>query len=374
MKAILPVGFQNFHQNRFFNLQLNRWYSLGFARLEDLQKVAPKIRNMNDYTAGFTRLAETAEAEHRIENAAFYYRAAEFLTNPSHPDKIHLYDKFIELFYEAFKEDDIERHQIAYENGFLPAMRLSPSCKTSKGTIVIHGGFDSFIEEYYCFWEFFTDAGYEVIAFEGPGQGGALRKYGLPFIHEWERPTGAVLDYFSLVNVTLLGISMGGYWCLRAAAFEKRIKRVIVFPPLYDWIESTNSVNRAVVNLMMKWEWLMRYSIQLKIKSPLMEHVVNQTLFVTGKKDILDVVRWEFAMNKKNLHSELVDQDVLLLAGEKDFFQPVKLYYKQRQALTNARSVTGQVFTEADQAENHCGIGNLRVPLEVMLKWQQEKG
>ena len=79
-------------------------------------------------------------------------------------------------------------------------------------------------------------------------------------------------------------------------------------------------------------------------------------------------------MNKENLHSWLVEQDVLLLAGEKDLFQPVKLYYKQMQSLTNARSVTGRVFTEADQAENHCGIGNIRLPLEVMLKWLQEKG
>ena len=164
-------------------------------------------------------------------------------------------------------------------------MSLSPSGGTSRGTIVIHGGFDSLIEEFYCFWEFFADAGYKVIAFEGPGQGGALRKYGLPFTHEWERPAGAILDYFNLSDVTLLGISMGGYWCLRAAAFEKRIKRVIAFPPLYDWMESTNSFNRVLVDMMMKWKWLMRNSIRLKMRSPLIEHAMNQTLFITGNKD-----------------------------------------------------------------------------------------
>lgn len=374
MKAKLPVGFQNFHSNRFFNLQLNRWYSFGFARLEDLQKAASEISNVNDYIAAFLSLARAAEAANRLENAAFYYRAAEFLTAPSHPDKIKLYDKFIGLFYEAFREDHIERHQIAYDNGFLPAMRLAPSGKANRGTIVIHGGFDSLIEEFYCFWEFFADAGYEVIAFEGPGQGGALRKHGLLFTHEWEKPVGAVLDFFHLSDVTLLGISMGGYWCLRAAAFEKRIRRVIAFPPLYDWMESTHRFNRVLVNIMMRWEWLMRRSVLLKMKTPLMEHVINHTLFITGKKDPLEVVRWQLAMNKKNLHSELVDQDVLLLAGEKDFFQPVILYYKQKQALINARSVTGRVFTEIDKAENHCGIGNVGLPLEVMLKWLQEKG
>ena len=118
MRAELPVGFQNFHPNRFFNLQLNRWYSLGFTRLEDLQRVAAEIKSVDDYTAAFVRLAEAAEAENRLQNAAYYFRAAEFLTKPSHPEKIRLYDKFIDLFYTAFKEDCIERHKIAFEGGF----------------------------------------------------------------------------------------------------------------------------------------------------------------------------------------------------------------------------------------------------------------
>jgi pimeloyl-ACP methyl ester carboxylesterase len=373
MKAELPLGLQEFHRARFINFQINRWYSLGFTRLQDLQKVAAGIKTFDDYTQGFASLAEKAEVDGRIVNAAFYYRAAEFLTRPSNPDKSRLYDKFIEFFYRAFKDDNIERNKVPYENGFLPAMRLSSSNKPAKGTIVIHGGFDSLIEEFYCFWEYFAEAGYDVIAFDGPGQGGALRKYGLTFEHDWEKPIKAVLDYFNLSDITILGISMGGYWCLRAAAFEKRISRVIAFPPLYDWMESTNGFNRVLVNLIAKWDWLMKRSILLKMKSPLMEHVVNQTLFIIGKQDLVEVVRWEMAMNKEHIHSELVDQDVLLLAGERDLFQPIILYYKQLKALKNSKSVTGRIFTRADKAENHCGIGNIRLPLEVMVEWLEQK-
>jgi alpha-beta hydrolase superfamily lysophospholipase len=373
MKAKLPVGLQDFHKDKFINFQINRWYSLGFTRLQDLQKIATGIKTFDDYTRGFTSLAEEAEAQGRMENAAFYYRAAEFLTRPSSPDKLRLYFKFIELFYCAFKNESIERNKVPYENGFLPAMRLYSSNKPAKGTVIIQGGFDSLIEEFYCFWEYFAEAGYEVIAFDGPGQGGALRKYGLTFEHDWEKPAKAVLDYFNLSDVTLLGISMGGYWCLRAAAFEKRIRRVIAFPPLYDWMESTNGFNKWLVNLMMKWDWLMNRSIRLKMKSPLMKHVVDQTLFITGKKDLVDIVRWEMAMNKEHIHSELVDQDVLLLAGERDRFQPVILYHKQMKALTKAKSVTGRIFTRADRSENHCGIGNIRLPLEVMVEWLEQK-
>jgi pimeloyl-ACP methyl ester carboxylesterase len=369
MKTALPVGFHRFHKDKFFNFQMNRWYSLGYTRLEDLKKAAAEIRTVEDYPKVFLRLAEISITENRLKNAAFYYRAAEFLVNPFHPEKIPIYDKFIDLFYEAFKENNIERHKIPFENSFLSSLRLKYSGNTCKGTVVIHGGFDSLIEEWYCLYEFFAYNGYEVVAFEGPGQGGSLRKYGLTFNHDWEKPVKSVLDYFNLSDVTLIGISMGGYWCLRAAAFEKRIKRVISFPPLYDWMESTNSVNKILVKLMMKWEWLMNKSIRLKMKTPLMEHVINQTLFITGKKNPIDVVHWELAMNKHHIHSELVDQDVLLLAGEEDSFQPVELFFKQMKALTNARSVTGKIFTPEEQAEHHCAIGNFGWALQVMLQW-----
>ena len=47
-------------------------------------------------------------AEGRFKNAAFYYRAAEFVTKPSDPDKFLLYDQFIDTFYQTFKDDDNE--------------------------------------------------------------------------------------------------------------------------------------------------------------------------------------------------------------------------------------------------------------------------
>jgi len=41
-------------------------------------------------------------------NAAFYYRAPEFYTFEDDPDKERLYDRFIELFDKAFKDEGIE--------------------------------------------------------------------------------------------------------------------------------------------------------------------------------------------------------------------------------------------------------------------------
>ena len=100
--------------------------------------------------------------------------------------------------------------------------------KPGLGTIVLHGGFDSFVEEFYSIMRYFADAGYNVVGFDGTGQGATRRRHGLPFDYRWERPMGAILDHFRADNVTLIGLSLGGWLGLRASTFEKRIRRKIV--------------------------------------------------------------------------------------------------------------------------------------------------
>ena len=365
----LPVGYVQFHRDAFINYQLNRWHALGYARKADIVTVALNAKTIQGYVRDFIHLAESAIAEHRLKNAAFYYRAAEFFVEPTHKDKLPLYDTFSELFYRAFADEAIQRHLVPYCGRYIPAIRLTSKCDQTKGTLAAFGGFDSFIEEFFCIWSYFAAAGYDVIAFEGPGQGVALRKYGLAFDHDWEKPTRAILDYFDISEVTLIGISMGGYWCIRAAAFEKRIRRVISFPPVYDWMEMAGSFNRRIVAQLMKRRKLMNVLIRLKMANHKIKHVINQACFITQKENPIDAVEWLLAMNQEHLHSQQVDQDVLLLGGEQDSFQPPKLLCKQQEALTNARSITTRIFTKKEHAGQHCQMGNLRLALDIMLEW-----
>ncbi len=365
----MPIGYLKFHKDAFINYQLNRWHLLGYTEKGDIEKVGLSAKRTEDYVKGFTQLAEEAIAQKRLKNAAFYFRAAEFWVAPKDARKLPLYEKFSELFYRAFKDDHIERHKLAYAGGYIPAMRLEPKKTEKQGTILAFGGFDSLIEEFYCMWAYFAEAGYEVIVFEGPGQGGALRKYGLAFDHDWEKPIGAILDHFNVSDATLIGVSMGGYWSIRAAAFEKRIKRVISFPPVYDWMEMAGSFNRVLVDQLMKRPALMNFLMRLKMSNRKLKHTIDQALFITKKEEPIDAVKWMLAMNKEHLNSALVDQDVLLVGGENDAFQPPKLLYKQQQALVDARSITTQIFTKKEQAGQHCQIGNIGLALEVMLNW-----
>lgn len=58
---------------------------------------------------------------------------------------------------------------------------------------------------------------YNFILFEGPGKGLAQRS-GLHLTPKWEDPVGYLIDYYNLESVDLLGMSLGGYLSLRAAA------------------------------------------------------------------------------------------------------------------------------------------------------------
>lgn len=369
-----PVGIHSFSENKIINFELNRWYTFGLARLEDLTEAVKSIRTIEDNKAAFWEQAKKAEEEGRLANATVYYRAAEFYVPREDPDKALLYNKFCECFYKAFEKEDIQRLKVPFQDACLHALRLGPKVKEPKGTLVIHGGFDSLIEEFYYILTYFSDLGYEVIAFEGPGQGLTLRHYGLPLENDWEKPTAAILDYFNLKNVTLIGISLGGYWCLRAAAFEPRIQRVIAYGLVYDFMALPNKLLRRITAWFLKNPRRMEKSIRLKMQLDQNHRwITNQWAFITQAKSIGEVPRHMLAMNQEHMHPEKVAQDVLLLTGEDDEFFPVKLLAKQKANLKNARSVTTRVFTKAESAASHCQIGNVGLALKTMSDWLADK-
>lgn len=369
--VVFPVGYEMFHRKQLFNFQMNRPYSFGYARLEDLKEAGPKIRSFIDWKTEMVSLAKKAIEEGRLVNAAFYYRAAEFYVKSTDPEKELLYDTFIGLFYEAFRHDNIERFTVPYDHAFLLAIRIAPSGR-KKGTIVLHGGFDSFIEEFYSMMKSFSNHGYEVIGFEGPGQGASLRKYGIPITIEWEKPTKAILDYFQLDNVTQIGISMGGWFCLRAAAFEPRIKRVIANGHAIDYMKSMPPVFRKIhIWCMDHWPAFMNRMAEMKFgnRENTAAWMADHLKYITRKSKPLEALDLYLQLNDRNIHSECVKQDVLIMSGRNDHFIPFKMHEMQLSALINANSVTGRVFTREEHAENHCQIGNIGLSLRSMMDW-----
>ena len=66
------------------------------------------------------------------------------------------------------------------------------------------------------------ERGYNCLTFEGPGQGGVIRKQNIPFRYDWEKVVTPVIDYaltrdrdIDPNKIALMGTSMGGYLAAR---------------------------------------------------------------------------------------------------------------------------------------------------------------
>ncbi|MEJ2249221.1 MAG: alpha/beta hydrolase [Candidatus Lokiarchaeota archaeon] len=367
-----PVGYLNLHEQENINFQLNRLILNG-ADPEEVKKLAPKISDFNDWKRELVSLAEKALNKDQKLKAAWYFRAAEFFVDPKEPEKERLYDKFIDLYYSVKPEVEKKKVEVPYEEINIPCIHLKNDDR--KGTVLIHGGYDSVLEELYMMGTYIRDSGYEVVLFEGPGQGGVLEKKNFPMTPEWEKPTKAVLDYFGFTDVTLIGLSLGGYLALRATAFEPRISKVVAFDVIYDFFQvllyaSGEKVSQMVQSFLDngKIELLNKTMLRVMQHNLLVNWGVNHGMHVFGVDTPYEYLE-QARLYSTAKFSDKIHCDVLLLAGTKDHFIPLEMFYKQIESLKNVRSLTARMFTEQEHGANHCQYGNLKLALDFIINW-----
>lgn len=375
MKFDFPVGFQPFHENNLFNFQLNRWYSIGIFPYDEVKKAAKRIQDFQDAKIVFKELAEKSIKNEKWLQGATYLRAAEFFSLGGDPEKSELYDACMKAYTKAYANEPIIYDEVAYEQGYLPIMRVM-SEKESKGWILLHGGYDSFIQELYPFCKILVDAGYDVIMFEGPGQGGALNRYGMTLTHEWEKPVSKVLDHFGINDVTLLGVSLGGYLAARAAAFEKRIGRVILYDIVYDFYQAfLSKMPKETQEMTERFLPFEDNPFWEKYEQQSSKNLFSKWLFLHGYHvlGVNSIPQYFKTLKKYNTReiSQYITQDVLLLAGEEDIYTP--FFTEQKNALVNAKSVSGRIFTKSESASHHCQVGNIPLVFDYILEWIDKK-
>ena len=374
-----PVGYHQLHDDPFLNFKMNGPFSRvgDETMLSEMRSIAPKIRTFADWTREFLALAETALSRGETLKAAYYYRSVEFFMPPTDPERQPMRQRFLRLVRRCYGIDAAQQLAIPYRDGSLtgtlPGYRFTPAMP--KDTLVIFGGFDSYIEEFIPMASFFQDAGFDVVLFEGPGQGGALEDWGLPLTHEWEKPVAAVLDHLGLDNVSLLGISLGGYLVLRAAAFEPRVRRVIADDIIFDFyaciLHNVGADDRArfTAGIDLNAAAAINAEVEREAqRSLLLAWNIQQGMHVMGVHTPFEYFQRLRRYSAAEI-SARVEQDVLLLAASRDHFVPLDMFYRQIEALRNVRSLTARLFTEAEQAQNHCQAGNVGLGLRVIVDW-----
>ena len=208
----------------------------------------------------------------------------------------------------------------------------------------MHGGFDSFIEELYPLATYIANKGFDIIMFEGPGQGRPLHSYGLKMTHEWENPVRTVIDYFKLIDVTLIGMSLGGFLAPRAAAFESRISRVVLWGVVYDLIGQIDLVTRSLLKLLLGLKaksvvngLFNRLIKRRKLNDPRRLHsewFYSHALYNTGCETVYDYLKEANENYTTKNVSHLIKQDVLMLVGEDDIQGKARSFFTKQSQIS----------------------------------------
>jgi pimeloyl-ACP methyl ester carboxylesterase len=370
--ATPPVGYHRFHPDVSINFQCNRWVQwIGPSAIDEVTELASRANTYPELIDGFLALAERARATDRAVAAAYYDRAAEFFIPATDPRRPAARARFLQAMRTAY---GVTPDLIPFGSGCLPAYDLRPERQIG-ATVVMFGGFDSYVEEFLPLIASLVDAGRRIVVFEGPGQGSALEDFGLTMIPEWEQPVGAVLDHYGLDDVAAVGISLGGGLVIRAAAFEPRISQVVAFDILDDFFEAIARQIGRGARIPLRALVTARASgivngiaARAVARKPVSQWGLQQGMHVTGTATPYDFLRSTTAMSTRSI-SHRVHADVLLLAGADDHYVPLPQLGRQAGNLTNARSVTTRIFTAAEQASNHCQLGNIGAAGRLINSW-----
>ena len=231
--------------------------------LADFQEVTAGITHWDEWCAACSQRAAIHEGLAREALAAGYrLSAGEHFTRAAlcyHFGKfmfVHQYDEMRRAHMKVVECRNLalplidppgERVEIPFKNNKLYGILRRPIGAEHPPVVVMCVGLDSTKEELDVYENIFLARGMATLAFDGPGQGEA--EYDMPIRGDYEVAVKAVVDYIETradldpARVGVMGVSLGGYYSARAAAFEKRLKACLSFSGPYSWVEIFDARN-----------------------------------------------------------------------------------------------------------------------------------
>ncbi len=379
--------FTRYTGNRQFDLQLNRTFQpiRDRAGMDEIAATTlPQLRSTKEITTLAQRLAERFSSEGDTDAAWRLYELAAFYLGVGDPRKRRFIDAMSAAFDEAHEGLALARHTVPYRGGELTAMRWEAdpvhreqAPAGTPHTLVMMNGFDGYAEEIIDFASHFPTRPFDIITFDGPGQGHTALA-GTPLEPEWERPTDAVLDYFGVESAAALGVSFGGYLVMRAAAHCTRITHVIAFDMMYRLLDGLTVplprplrpiADAVVANPRPAWLIDAALSVAPRFSADL-SWKLQQASHLTGLSRPSEVLRAFGDYTMKPFEGRIT-QPCLVLAGDADQYVPFERLGDVRRALANAAELDVRAFHEAEDPDmaQHCQIGDLDRAFAIMGEW-----
>ena len=298
-------------------------------------------------------------ASRKFHRAAMYFIRAERISH-GNPRRLEIYKRAMTNYRKAadYGQWGVEFVDIPFEDGFMPALFVPANSDGTPAPLLIHiQGFDSIKETQFPIYKEAKRRGLSVLIVDQPGAGGALRLHGLHARYDSEVYVSAIIDWvmsrddMATERLGLCGISLGGYYAPRAAAFEPRVKACAAWGAIYD------ATGLAAPLLEGK-----------KIDAPAVPDMMKHAMWSYGSKKPEDFI----AVAQKLTLEGVVDKikcPLLVMHGENDRQAPLEDHAVKTIENATMSDKTLKVFTIKEGGAEHCQIDDRGLAVDYITDW-----
>ena len=379
--------FRYFPTNYVWNLSVDLAIEMGAkigeieAMCAPLQDAArqPDAAGTQAFRATWSRMADqlcelaledeargrTISAGDKYGRAATYYLTAERLQAHGAEGRTALYLRFLEVFKRGITlaGENCERVEIPYGDGHLSALytRAEGVAPGQRAPILVQvNGLDSTKEMKYRVGlpRWLAQRGVASLVVDQPGTGEALRLHGLTAVYNAEIWASKIVDWLEtrsdvdLARIGLEGVSLGGYYCPRAVAFEPRFACGVVWGANHDWRD------------------VQKKRLQKEGSFPV-PHYWQHVQWVWGAKDMDDFMRIAEHVHLDGV-VERITVPFLVTHGEKDAQIPLHWAQRTYEQLINSPRRELKVFTDREGGVQHSSFDNSANAGAYIADWVAE--
>jgi esterase/lipase len=300
----------------------------------------------------------------KLRRSSIYYQTGERMQARDYPPRREAYVRALSTFQQSIELSrmPIERTEIPYEMSSFPALfwRAESHDGRPAPAVVCCNGLDSTKE--LVIWtgigRSLTARGISVLCVDQPGSGEALRLKNLPGVHDSERWASRAVDYLETRSdvdksrIGMFGLSLGGYFAPRAAAFEKRFALCAILGANHNWGE------------------LQKRRRHREGENPV-PHYWDHVMWVFGKPDIDTFMAWAPSMCLDGVVDKIT-VPFLVTHGSGDRQIPVEFAHQSYEQAVNSPKRELRIFTPDDYAIEHCEADNGTVGCDYIGDWIAE--
>lgn len=303
-------------------------------------------------------------AGEKLGRAALYYAIAERMQAHGFEQRLAMYRRSLELFAQsrALARENCMRVEIPYEGAHLSGLLVAAEGATGRAPIVVvMNGLDSTKEmlQKSVMGTMFARRGLSALFVDQPGTGEALRLHNMPAVPNTEVWASKIVDWLlqrpdvDAKRIGALGVSLGGYYCPRAVAFEPRFACGAVWGANHDW--------REVQQARLKREG----------ENPV-PHYWKHVQWVFGAKDMDDFFCKAEAMHLNGV-LDRIRVPFLVTHGESDRQIPLKYAHQTYEQLINSPRRDLMIFTQREGGVEHSSLDNPSNAGNLIADWLAEQ-